>query len=192
MFVPLRPPIRVARPRDWTQTAAWAVLLGLGAMLLVIVLLVRLPEAWVRLAQGHAWAVRIALMAASLWILRWLGDLGLAQLPRATFLLGGTIVFPEQLRRRRIKLEDVDEIVVELRPPPVHEAFVAVMDDGTTHELCATHQPGAAALYAVAARRIARSKRRAQRRRDREQRRAQRRSQTQTRSQATQPAPPRT
>lgn len=188
MFVPLRPPIRVVRPRDWTQTAAWAVLVGLAAMMLVIVLLVRLPEAWVGLAQGHAWAIRIALMAASYWILRWFGEIGFAQLPRATFLLGGTIVFPEQLGRRRIKLADVDEIVVHLRPPPVHEVFVAVMDDGTTHELCATHQPGAAVLYAVAARRIARSKRRAQRRRDREQRRSQTRDQTQ----ATQPAPPRT
>ena len=188
MFVPLRPPIRVARPRDWTQTVAWAVLVGLGAMMLVIVLLVRLPEAWVRLAQGQAWAIRIALMAASYWILRWFGELAFAQLPRATFLLGGTIVFPEHLRRRRIKLADVDEIVVQLRPPPRHEVFVAVMDDGTTHELCATHQPGAAALYAVATRRIARSKRRAQRRRDRAQRRQQRRAQGQT----TQPAPPQT
>ncbi len=158
--MPLRPPIVVARPRDWTRVATWLVLAGLLAMALVITLLARLPRAWVDLAQGHPWLVRAVMFLLCLWVLRWLGDFAYARLPRASYVLGKGVVFPEQAGRRRIKLDDVDRIEVEMRAAPVHEAFVAVMRDGTTHVVCATHQIGAPALYATAARAVARRKRR--------------------------------
>lgn len=159
LFVPLRPPILVARPRDWTAVVTRLLVTGLTVVFVVIALLVRLPGAWVSLAAGYPWIVRAVLLLLSLWIVRWLGDLAYSRLPRASFLIGGTLVFPEQARRRSIRIEDINRIVVALRPAPAYEVFVAVMRDETTHQICATHQVGGPALYAAVARRVARARR---------------------------------
>ena len=159
LFVPLRPPILVARPRDWTAVATWILLAGLTIVFVVIALLVRLPDAWISLAGGYPWIVRVVLLLVSLLIVRWLGDLAYSRLPRASFLIGRTLVFPEQAGRRSIKLDDIKRIVVALRPAPAYEVFVAVMYDETTHLICATHQVGGPALYAAVARRVARVQR---------------------------------
>jgi len=159
-FVPLRSPILVARPRDWTASVAWVVLAGLRVALIGIAVLVRVPADWVALAGGHVLLVRGVMVLLSLWIVYWLSTLAFAQLPRASTLLGRTVTFPEQLRRKGVRLENVSAIEVRTQPPPVHEAFVLVMADGSTHILCATHQTGAPRLYAAAARRLARIQRR--------------------------------
>ena len=148
----LRPPIIVARPRDWTATLASVVLGGVLVMLAVIGLLVRLPDAAVDAALGQAAFVRAGLLLVSLWILSWLSTLVHARLPRAAYRVGRSIVFPEHGGRRRIDIREVDEIVVERRPAPVGEVLVLRMVDGTTREVCPTGNPGAARLYASIAR----------------------------------------
>ena len=165
--VPLRPPILVARPLDWTRIVAWLAMVVVACMLVVVDLLVRLPQAWVEAAAGRPPLARLALVIVSLWIVAWLAELIYARLPRASYMIGRAVVFPEQGGRRRVDVAAIDEVVVEVRPPPVHEAFVLVMDDGTTHELCATHQVGAPALYSAIAKRVAARQRRAALRRAR-------------------------
>lgn len=158
--MPLRPPIRVVQPRDWTQSLTTLLVVAVLAMLVVIALLVRFPAHWVAAVGGAPWVLRLGCVLVSLVIVRWMGDLLMARLPRAAFLFGNALVFPAQTGRRRVRVSDVDDVVVDVYPPPVHEAFVVVMKDGTSHVLCPTHLPGAAALYGTLARTIARRKRR--------------------------------
>jgi hypothetical protein len=137
------PPIRVARPSDWSGSLARGASWLLAALGLVTVLLVRLPASWVALAWGIPELVRLVLMLVVLWVIGWIRPFIYARLPRAARLFGQTL-----------KLVDV-----ELRPPPIFEVLVVELADGTTHEVCPLDWDGAGALYAALVRRIARRSR---------------------------------
>jgi hypothetical protein len=153
------PWLEVARPRDWTGALARLALVVVGVMLGILVLLVRLPAVWVELALGRPELVRLALALVAVWILRWLRVLVHARLPTSVTLAFGRLSFRERGRRRRVSVEEISGIHVELRPPPVHQAFVIELTDGTLHDLCPTDWPGAGRLYAKLERKVARASR---------------------------------
>lgn len=159
----IRPWIEVARPRDWTGALARLALVTLGMLLGVVVLLVRLPEAWIALAFGSSELVRLSLFVVGLWALRWLRALGYARLPAAAALFR-RLAFRERGRRRRVPIDQIARVYVELRPPPVHQVFAIELHDGTAHDVCPTDWPGAGRLYAKLARKVARARARARRR----------------------------
>lgn len=152
----LGPPIRAARPLDWTGSvavaASWLVIL----LCAVVVLLVRLPSAWIRLAFGSHELVRVALALAVLGVVVWVRPFFIARLPRAASLFGGTLTLQERGRRHRVKVAELRRVDLELRPPPVFEIVVVELADGTVHEVCPIDWPGAGGLYRALARRIAR------------------------------------
>lgn len=151
----LGPPIRVARPDDWTgglaRAASWLVAL----LAIVTVLLVRLPGAWVRWAWGSQELVRLLLVVAVLWLLGWIRPFIYAQLPRAAVLFGRTLRLGERGKHHRVPVAQLHHVDVELRAPPVFEVLVVELADGTTHEVCPLDWDGAGSLYAALARRIA-------------------------------------
>jgi len=151
----LGPPIRTARPPDWTGAvivaASWLVVL----IATIVVLLVRLPPAWIRVAFGSHELVRLALALAVLGVVAWVRPLIIARLPRAPSLFGRTLTLRQRGRRRRVPVTALRRVDLELRPPPVFEAIVVELDDGTVREVCPLDWPGAAALYRALARRIA-------------------------------------
>lgn len=149
----MRPPI-VAWPNDWTgwlARVAWWVLLLLG---LITVLLVRLPEHWVALALGRPVIVRVVMGFAAWTLARAIRPWVIARLPRAASLFRGTLAVSPRGPRRRIPLPDIAHVDVERRPPPVDEAIIVELKDGTTHEVCPLAWDGAPRLYASLARRI--------------------------------------
>lgn len=151
--------IRVVRPDDWTGRVARMGLGVLGLLALVPVMLARLPEAWVALAAGQPWLVRLVLALASLWAVAWVRALVYARLPAAPYLVGRRLVLPERGAKRRIDLAEVEEVFVQLRPPPVEQAFVARLANGEVQTICPVHWPGAGALYAAVARKLRRVRR---------------------------------
>jgi hypothetical protein len=149
------PPIRVARPSDWSGSLARAASWLLAVLGLVTVLLVRLPASWVALAWGSPELVRLSLGLAVLWLIRWIRPFVYARLPRAARLFGRTLKLGERGRRRKVPVDEVRHVDVELRPPPIYEVLVVELADGTTHEVCPLDWDGAGALYAELSRRIA-------------------------------------
>ncbi len=152
----LGPPIRVARPSDWTGALAHGASWVVAVLGIVTVLLVRLPAGWVAWAWGMPELVRIALVLAVLWVIGWIRPFVYARLPRAARLFGKTLKLGERGRRRRVPVAELRHVDVELRPPPIYEVLVVELQDGTTHEVCPLDWDGAGALYAALARRIAR------------------------------------
>ncbi len=149
----MRPPI-VAWPDDWTGWVArvgWWVLLVLG---LVTVLLVRLPERWVALALDKPLIVRVAIGFVAWTIVRAIRPWVIARLPRAASLFRGTLAMSPRGARRRIPLPEIAHVDVERRPPPVDEAIVVELKDGTVHEVCPLAWDGAGRLYEALARRV--------------------------------------
>jgi hypothetical protein len=152
----------VVRPRDWTGALARLAVVAMGLMLGVPVLLVRLPPRWVELAFGAPELVRLIAFVVLLWLLRWVAALIYARLPRAVSLFR-RLSFPGRRHRRRVRIDEIAAVHVELRPPPVHQVFVVDLRDGTTHDLCPTDWPGAGRLYAKLARKLARARKKAAR-----------------------------
>lgn len=159
----IRPWIKVARPRDWTGALARLGIVGLGIMLGVIVLLVRLPQAWIDRAFGSPEVVRLVLAVVALWLLRWIRALVYSRLPTAPYLFGRRLALRERGKRHRVDVENIADLHVELRPPPVHQVFAVELHDGSIHDICPTDWPGAGPLYAKLARKVARAQRRARR-----------------------------
>jgi hypothetical protein len=155
----LGPPIRVARPSDWSGSLARGASWVLAALGLVTVLLVRLPASWVALAWGISEIVRLVLMLLVLWVIGWIRPFVYARLPRAARLFGQTLKLGERGRRRKVPVSEVRHVDVELRPPPIYEVLVVELADGTTHEVCPLEWEGAGALYAELVKRIARRSR---------------------------------
>jgi hypothetical protein len=153
------PPIRVARPSDWSGSLARAASWVVALLGLVTVLLVRLPASWVALAWGSPELVRLALGLVVLWLIGWIRPFVYARLPRAARLFGRTLKLGERGRRRKVAVTDVRHVDVELRPPPIYEVLVVELADGTTHEVCPLDWDGAGALYAELSRRIAKRSR---------------------------------
>jgi hypothetical protein len=120
----------------------------------VPVVLARLPVAWVELAQGQPWAVRIVLGFGVLFIMSILRVLVYARLPRAAYLAGDRLVFPDRGRRRRVCVDDVLEVFVEVHARPSEQVFAVELRDGGRHELCPVDWPGAGRLYASLAKRL--------------------------------------
>ena len=143
-----------AWPNDWTGWLArvgWWVLLVLG---FVTVLLVRLPERWVALALGQPLVVRVVIGFLAWSVARAIRPWVIARLPRAASLFRGTLAVSPRGPRRRIPLSEIAHVDVERRPPPVDEALVVELKDGTTHEVCPIAWDGGARLYEALARRI--------------------------------------
>ena len=143
----LRPWLRVARPDD-----GWGVLAGLGtgtvgAVLVLVALLVRLPAGWVTVFGGQAWAVRAVLVLAALWCVGWLRTLVFSRLPAAPYLAGKRLVFRVRGKTVRVAVSEVEDVRVERRDPPVREAFVVVLKNGGAYDLCPVAWAGAPQLY---------------------------------------------
>jgi hypothetical protein len=149
------PPIHTARPVDWTGTltvvVSWLVVL-LAAL---VVLLVRIPAAWVELAWGSVELVRVLLACFVVLVVAWVRPFVVARLPRAASLFGRTLTFRSSGRRRRVRVADIARAELEVRPPPVFEVLVVGLGDGTNHEVCPVDWPGAARLFRALLRRVA-------------------------------------
>lgn len=144
--------LRTARPEDWTGKLT-DMLVGLVFLSLSIaVLLARLPERWVALARGEAWAVRGALLLLMLWGMMWLGNIVRVVLPRAPYLFGRTLTVRHDGERIRLPVREIAAVHVEPRPPDERDTFVVELRDGTTYDLCPIAWQGAGRLYARLAR----------------------------------------
>lgn len=147
--------LRTARPDDWP---GWLtdVFVTLGAIVVVLILLLaRLPAAWVELVGGRGWIVRLAAVGAAAWAFMWLDNFLRILLPRTPYLFGRTLTLRERGKRVRLPVRDIAAIHVEQRPPDGRETFVVEMKDGALHDLCPVHWKGAGRVYA----RIARAQR---------------------------------
>jgi len=145
----------VARPEDWTGGLARLAVAVAFVLLLILVLLVRLPSAWVALAGGRPLLVRAGLMVGVLLVLGLAQRVLTARLPHAAVLFGRRVRFHDGLRRRAVSIADVAALHVEQRPAPHHEVFVIELRGGEEHDLCPTHWTGAPALYRALERRVA-------------------------------------
>jgi hypothetical protein len=140
--------LRTARPEDWTGKLS-ELLVGLVFLsAMIAVLLARLPDAWVALARGETWIVRVALLLVMLWGMVWFGNLIRVVLPRAPYLFGRTLTVRDHGRRVRLPVRDIAAVHVEPRPPDERDTFVVELRDGTMHDLCPIAWQGAGRLYA--------------------------------------------
>lgn len=148
--------LRTARPEDWTgKLSDMAVgLVFLSAS--IAVLLARLPDPWIALAQGHTWIVRGALLALLLWLNLWFGNIVRTFLPRAPYLFGRTLTVRVRGRRVRVPVREIAAIHVEARPPDDRDTFVVELRDGSSLDLCPIAWQGAGRLYARLARALGR------------------------------------
>lgn len=145
--------LRTARPDDWSGKLT-DLAVGLATLLVVIiVLLVRLPEAWVALAGGRGWLVRVALALLAAWAFMWIDNALRVLLPRTPYLIGHTLTIRARGRRVPLKIRDIRTIHVETRPPDGRETFVVEMRSGEHHDLCPVQWNGAGRMY----RRLARA-----------------------------------
>lgn len=151
----LGPPIRAARPLDWTGSAIVAASWLLVALAALVVLLVRLPPTWVQLALGSPELVRVMLGVFVVIVVAWMRPFVVARLPRAASLFRSTLTLQERGRRHRVRVGELRRVDLEIRPPPVFEMLVVELADGTVHEVCPIDWPGAAGLYRALAKRIA-------------------------------------
>jgi hypothetical protein len=147
MELVLRPPIRVARPADWTGKVAHLATILLTIVLLIPVALARLPHSWVGLAAGYGIVVRLVLALIILWLMGWVRAWVFARLPSAPCLSLRTLAFRDRGKRLRIPVSKVVDVFVQLRPPETTQVFMVELSDGTTHELCPIDWSGAGRLY---------------------------------------------
>jgi hypothetical protein len=158
-----RPFLHVVRPTDWTGKLAETTIVVMGGLALLPVLLVRLPPRWLQVVYGQGWVIRIGMLLAGLWILLWIRAWLLARLPLAPYLVWNTLVFPDRGQQRRVKVADIADLYVELRPTGLVQVFMVELHDGTHHELCPVAWPGAGRLFRILTRRLERRRRRAER-----------------------------
>ncbi|MGH1341209.1 MAG: hypothetical protein ACRBN8_06645 [Nannocystales bacterium] len=156
----LRPFLHVVRPSDWTGKLAEATIFIAGTLVLFPVLLVRLPPRWLAVAYGQGWALRAGMLLVGLWLLQWMRAWLLARLPLAPYLVWNTLVFPDRGQQRRIKVADIADLYLELRPTGQTQVFMVQVHDGTHHELCPADWPGAGDLFRLLTRRLERRQRR--------------------------------
>jgi hypothetical protein len=152
--------LRVARPDDWTGTLARLGVVLAFVLLAILVALVPLPTAWVARAWGFPLVVRACMVAVVVVALAVAHALIVARLPRAVVLWGRKVHFHDGTRRRAVPVDDVAAVLVEQRPPPLHEVFVLERRDGVEHDLCPTAWAGAPALHRAIERSVAAADRR--------------------------------
>lgn len=145
--------LRTARPDDWTGKLTDLAVTVVAVLVVIVILLVRLPEAWVTLAAGRGWIVRLVLALLAAWLFMWLDNALRVLLPRTPYLLGRTLTIRARGRRVGLRVRDIRAIHVETRPPDERETFVVEMTSGEHHDLCPVHWNGAGRMY----RRIARA-----------------------------------
>jgi hypothetical protein len=139
--------LRTACPDDWSGRLT-DLAVGVAALLLVpVVLLVRLPAAWIELAGGHSWPFRVVLALAVIWAFVWLDNLVRVLLPRTPYLIGRTLTVRARGRRVPLKVREIVAIHVETRPPDGRETFVVEMRSGEHHDLCPVAWSGAGRMY---------------------------------------------
>lgn len=155
-----RPFLHVVRPSDWTGKLAETTIFIAGTLVLFPVLLVRLPPAWLDLVSGQGWVLRAGMLFVGLWLLRWMRAWLLARLPLAPYLVWNTLVFPDRGQQRRIKVADIADLYLELRPTGQTQVFMVEVHDGTHHELCPVDWLGAGHLFRLLTRRLQRRQRR--------------------------------
>ena len=145
--------LRTARPDDWTGKLTDLAVTVVALLVVIVILLVRLPEAWVELAAGRGWIVRLVLALLAAWLFMWMDNALRVLLPRTPYLLGRTLTIRARGRRVGLRVRDIRAIHVETRPPDERETFVVEMKSGEHHDLCPVHWNGAGRMY----RRIARA-----------------------------------
>ncbi len=147
--------LRTARPDDWL---GWLtdVVVTIGAIVVVLILLLaRLPTAWIEMFGGRGFIVRLILVGGAAWLFMWLDNFLRILLPRTPYLFGRTLTIRTRGKRVRLPVRDITAIHVEQRPPEGRETFVVELKDGALHDLCPVHWKGAGRVYA----RIARAQR---------------------------------
>jgi hypothetical protein len=144
--------LRTARPDDWLGWLTDVITTIAGVIVVLIVLLARLPGAWIDLAFGRGWIVRLVLAGAAAWAFMWLDNFLRVLLPRTPYLFGRSLTIRERGKRVRLPVADITAIHVEQRPPDGRETFVVELKDGALHDLCPVHWKGAGRLYARIAR----------------------------------------
>lgn len=159
-----RPFLHVVRPTDWTGKLAEVTIVVMGGLALLPAVLVRLPPRWLQAVYGQGWVIRIGMLLIGLWILMWIRAWLLARLPLAPYLVWNTLVFPDRGQQRRVKVADIADLYVELRPTGLVQVFMVELHDGTHHELCPVAWPGAGRLFRILTRRLERRRRRDERR----------------------------
>ncbi|MEX1361621.1 MAG: hypothetical protein AB1Z98_00725 [Nannocystaceae bacterium] len=152
--------LRVARPDDWTGTLSRVVIGVAFVLLAVVVVLARLPPAWVALARGHEVVVRAVLMLLEIGVLMVARTVLIARLPRAASLWRRKVRFNDGTRRIVLPVDEIAALHIEQRPPPLHEVFVIEQRDGAEHDLCPAHWWGAPALHRALERQVATANRR--------------------------------
>ena len=159
-----RPWLRVARPDDWTGKLARVGLWPLYLVALLIVGLGRIPSGWWAIGAGSETLTRAVIALVVLYLLNWVRMIVFASVPGAVVQYGGRLWFRHRGRRIMVRTKTILAIDVELRPPPVDEAFLIELDDGAVYDLCPVRWDGAERVYAIVARRVRRARVRANRR----------------------------
>jgi hypothetical protein len=147
--------LRTARSDDWPGWLTDVFVTIVGVVVVLIILLARLPAAWIELAGGRGWIVRIGLAGGAAWTFMWLDNVLRVLLPRTPYVFARTLTIRERGKRVHLPVRDITAIHVEQRPPDGRETFVVELKDGALHDLCPVHWKGAGRLYA----RIARAQR---------------------------------
>lgn len=142
---------------------------------LLIVGLGRIPSSWWVIGAGSETVTRIVIALVVLYVLGWVRMIVFALVPRSVIHYGRRLWFPHRGRRIVVSINSIEQIVVEQRPPPIHEAFVIELEDGAVYDLCPVGWDGAARIYAAVAGRVRRMQARKRRRLIRAQQRLRRR-----------------
>lgn len=137
-------------------------------------LLAKIPASW-STALGSHWVVRVLLLAVVIRVVIGLQAFAFSRLPDVPSMFANSLSLVVRGRRRVVRLADVDDIFVELRPAPDYQAFVVELSDGSRHDLCPVGWSGAPNLFRAIDRVLKRRQRRALRKERRLARRARRR-----------------
>lgn len=150
--------LRVARPDDWAGKLAWLGAMVATFLIALIPALARLPARWEGLFFGQTWAMRVALLLGTLWLLTQLRAVVYAALPHSVVLIGRRLRIPARLRGQWLRVSDIAAVHVDRRPG--HEVFVLEMLDGSENDMCAVDWEGAGRVYSRLVARVARAARR--------------------------------
>jgi hypothetical protein len=139
--------LRTARPDDWSGRLTDLAVMVAALLVAPVVLLARLPPAWIALMGGYGWPIRVVLALAVAWTFMWIDNLLRVLLPRTPYLIGRTLTVRARGHRLPLKVREIRAIHVETRPPDGRETFVVEMRTGEHHDLCPVAWTGAGRMY---------------------------------------------
>ena len=139
--------LRTARPDNWSGRLTDLAVTVVALVLVPVVLLARLPEAWIELAGGYSWPIRVALALGLAWLFMWVDNMLRVLLPRTPYLIGHTLTVRARGHRVPLNVREIRAIHVETRPPDGRETFVVEMRSGEHHDLCPVAWNGAGRMY---------------------------------------------